>query len=618
MTKPSKFEDSGSGKKAKVIKIDKTETQDANPVLKEVKPEEINIMSLFHLIQETAKEQRDNIRRIEDNLDRNNELLKEQNAKLSKDMESVVEDVNNHDKEIQVLKVEVQTLKENVDPVRTMNMEEETKSARCLAERNANEVDETKTKMEELQNEMEKLGRMNMELKSEIQEIKNKGKETSSIQQESWNSSMEHTRIDKLKLEMEKVSKINEELRTDIMDIKSRTARTPSNPQEPIQGNSRTGNKSSQEEPTSRPPTSTEQTDNPTKKSYAQILLEEKSKRFKAAYEPQRKQTPVFITSDKTAEELFNEAKHYVGIENVNCHEIRKYLWHGEAGDENSETSDLVSDQQLMYADRYKEERINAATGILTDRFGFYLNEVQIEDAWFCNLRGPNSIYISSGNKYFIRSIYWKAAAARDRTYRVSPWIPLAANDRKMEIEKRLAKIRKTQVNLRTQVRIGNDDFDVLGKISNTGRAERFEIIHKEKYDPNNDLPKIRCKENSSNDAAEETIRQASDRLNDAANQTAVVPEGWTPARNKRKERSPRQEDGLKKVRKFSPNQAGKSIVRQIKNRGMKTDESTETSSTESDSDESVLEETALPTNGEERASASASASARAASNTSQ
>ena len=166
--------------------------------------------------------------------------------------------------------------------------------------------------------------------------------------------------------------------------------------------------------------------------------------------------TPIFITSDKTASEIFDEAKHYAGIEDVSCKEIRKYLWHGEAGDEDTDPSDLVSDQELMYAARYKEQRINAATGILTDRFGFYLNEVQIQDTWYCNLRIPSSIYIASNNKYFIRKIYWKAAAARDRVYRVSPWTPLAVSERKMEIERCLAKIRKTQVNLRTQVRIGD------------------------------------------------------------------------------------------------------------------------------------------------------------------
>ena len=73
MGKPSKFEETGSGKKAKVKLIEKNEVPENSQQAKETKPEEINIMSLFHLIQETAKEQRENIRRIEDSLEKNND-----------------------------------------------------------------------------------------------------------------------------------------------------------------------------------------------------------------------------------------------------------------------------------------------------------------------------------------------------------------------------------------------------------------------------------------------------------------------------------------------------------------------------------------------------------------
>ena len=169
----------------------------------------------------------------------------------------------------------------------------------------------------------------------------------------------------------------------------------------------------------------------------------------------------------------------------------------------------------------------------------------------------------------------------------MSPWIPLAASERKVELERRLARIRKTQTNLRTQVRIGEEDFDVFGKISNTGRTEKFELIPREKYDPNGDLPRIKCKETSINNQKDDILEDATRRLNQAAEN---VPDGWSPVVNKRKERSPIHEDGSKKHRKFSPNQAGKSIINQIKNRGIPGKDDTDTD--ESESDESVLEET--------------------------
>ena len=57
-------------------------------------------------------------------------------------------------------------------------------------------------------------------------------------------------------------------------------------------------------------------------------------------------------------------------------------------------------------------------------------------------------------------------------------------------------------------------------------------------------------------------------------------------------------EDGSKKHRKFSPSQAGKQIVNQIKNRGIQDKDETDESD---ESDESVLEETVHSPN--ERAS---------------
>ena len=509
----------GSGHKAKVRYIEKTDTKDPNITNKENKPDEINILSLFHLIQETAREQKERITRIEENIGVNNNLLKETNQKLTQDIENIKVDVTKNKDEINTIKEELNSVKETIDPEKLNLVDEQSKSAICLAEKNLSDIEQNKTKITELQEEMK-------ELKSEIQILKEARVTTPSIPLEASN-------------------------------------RPESLPQP-------------------QPTTSSAQQ----KKSYAQILQEEKKKRYLTASAPEMTPTPIFITSDKSARDIFDEAKHYVGIDNVNTNEIRKYLWQGES-DDDTDPSDLVSDIELMYSTRYKEERINAVTGILTDRFGFYLSEIQINDAWYCNLRGPGSIYISSNNKYFIRSVYWKAAAARDRVHRVSPWIPLAASERKIELERRLARIRKTQTNLRTQVRLGEEDFDVFGKISNTGRTEKFEIIPREKYDPNEDLPRIKCKETSINNQKDDILEDATRRLNEAARN---VPDGWSPVTNKRKERSPINEDGSKKNRKFSPNQAGKSIINQIKNRGIPGKDETDTD--ESESDESVLEET--------------------------
>ena len=205
------------------------------------------------------------------------------------------------------------------------------------------------------------------------------------------------------------------------------------------------------------------------------ILIEQAKSNAKITKNPIAGEKQRFI-EERSADEIFDEAKHYVGIEGANSNDVRKYLWQWEAPN-NEPISDKTSDDDLLYSDKFSDERIHAATGILVNRFGFLPSEVQIKRAWFCLLRGRNTLYISIGNKFFIRSIYWKAAGARDRVYRAIPWIPTAANNRKLEIERRLAQIWKTEDNLRTQNRLGDDDFVVYGKYIKTSGPEKFTVM---------------------------------------------------------------------------------------------------------------------------------------------
>ena len=207
-------------------------------------------------------------------------------------------------------------------------------------------------------------------------------------------------------------------------------------------------------------------------------------------------------------------------------------------------------------------------------------------------------MYISSSNKYFIRSTYWKAATAQDRSYRVVPWIPIAATDRKVELERRLARIRKTQENLRTQVRLGDDDFEVYGKYVKTGAQAKFQLIPKEKYDPGCDLPPVKCKEKIEESENDRRVREANNKLEKAAERN-LEEDGWSPVRNKRKERSPRYEDESKKSRRFSPAKAGKEFHQQIRNRGLKLDSARLDESSDSETDEDQDENITLTENTE-------------------
>ena len=142
------------------------------------------------------------------------------------------------------------------------------------------------------------------------------------------------------------------------------------------------------------------------------------------------------------------------------------------------------------------------------------MSEIYIDEAWFCNLRGRNVMFIQSHNKFCIRSTYWKAANSRDQVYRMTPWIPIAASERKRVLERRLALIRKTQENLRTKVRMGVNDFEVYGKYLHTGRQEKFELLPSSVYDPNNDLPAINCHDAKKDEASIKIIEKEYEKMN--------------------------------------------------------------------------------------------------------
>ena len=118
-----------------------------------------------------------------------------------------------------------------------------------------------------------------------------------------------------------------------------------------------------------------------------------------------------------------------------------------------------------------------------------------------------------------------------------------------------------------------------------TNRPEKFEVISKEKYDPNDDLPKINCK-NSEKTKYDEHVLETLGRYKEAKETIDEdVNDGFSPARNKRKNRSPNSAENKSKNRKFSPGKAGKAIFNQIRNRGLDINDDSETSDSESEDD---------------------------------
>ena len=79
----------------------------------------------------------------------------------------------------------------------------------------------------------------------------------------------------------------------------------------------------------------------------------------------------IFSITDKTAKELFEEAKHIiVGIENLNASEVGRYIWNGESPNDEP-ASDNIGDNTILFSPNLKRECLDSAIGLLTDIFSF-------------------------------------------------------------------------------------------------------------------------------------------------------------------------------------------------------------------------------------------------------
>ena len=103
---------------------------------------------------------------------------------------------------------------------------------------------------------------------------------------------------------------------------------------------------------------------------------------------------------------------------------------------------------------------------------------------------------------------------------------------------------------MRTQVRLGENDFVVMCKYNNTETSKRYETYPLEKLDPEGTLPKINCKHNKTPNPREQFLEKVYEDLK-ANGCVEVDKEGFSPVKGaKRKKNSPEAKEA-KRNRKF-------------------------------------------------------------------
>ena len=170
-----------------------------------------------------------------------------------------------------------------------------------------------------------------------------------------------------------------------------------------------------------------------------------------------------------------------------------------------------------------------------------YANEVEIISTKYC-VKSERQILWLTCTKGFAKKLFVKAAQVQDRTLRLTQYIPHAALNRKIRLEEALKEYRSKVAGMRTQVRLGVNDFIVLGKIQKPNTYERYKTIELSIIDPMNKLPPIKPSNSFSETNDSQYIREATKSANQAGSMTSnrdkdpKNPEEFTVV-GKRKER---------------------------------------------------------------------------------
>ena len=88
--------------------------------------------------------------------------------------------------------------------------------------------------------------------------------------------------------------------------------------------------------------------------------------------------------------------------------------------------------------------------------------------------------------------MYANAGKLKDPSITIKPYIPFKAFDRKVALDKLLERRRKSTPNLKTNVRLGNQDFYVMEKTVIPYDYQPWKVVDLTIIDPENTLPPIK------------------------------------------------------------------------------------------------------------------------------
>ena len=188
-------------------------------------------------------------------------------------------------------------------------------------------------------------------------------------------------------------------------------------------------------------------------------------------------------TKEDKLRDMFNDANITIGIFPITSELIEKRAWKNEDAHRDSSDSKFNGKE-------YEYARDDLIYDVLTEEFKMPDNEIFINNNWMCSNPQKGKILWFKTTRNLISKLYYQAASIKNQTFRIIPFAPGPAIDRKKKIDQLLKEKRQSNPQLRTQVRLGITDFNVMTKNMNDEYPRYRELPIKE-LDPDNTLPKI-------------------------------------------------------------------------------------------------------------------------------
>ena len=185
-------------------------------------------------------------------------------------------------------------------------------------------------------------------------------------------------------------------------------------------------------------------------------------------------------------EDIMNESKRKIGIAPITADNIRDWV-----EDEDSQEND--QDTKLFKANSHHIPRMNAAVMILEEKLKNPMSEIVLIDAKICREPEKGIMWLECSES-FVKRIFYKASILQDPTIRTIQYTPHETFKRKIAIDGILKEMREKEVNLKTQVRPGNDDWEVRLKKASKYEYDSWDVLTVEDIDPEGKVPPMQIK----------------------------------------------------------------------------------------------------------------------------